>query len=78
MLLFPDGLDTLLKEHSELLDEDATLDEVLSGVICLNYIAKVNGRPEPTDYPLRSVWISQQLRVPNLNTIFRSENRVRD
>jgi hypothetical protein len=68
----------LVKEHSELLDVDDTIDEILTGVICLNYIAQVNGRPQPAEFPLKSLWVSQQLRVPNLNTIFRSENRIRE
>ncbi|MEX2287550.1 MAG: hypothetical protein WD648_10710 [Planctomycetaceae bacterium] len=68
----------LFQEHSELLDVYDTVDEVLMGIICLNYIAQVNNHPAPESFPLKSLWLQQQIRIPNLNTVFRSENRIRE
>ncbi len=70
--------EALFQEHSELLDVYDTVDEVLMGIICLNYIAQVNGRAQPDSFPLKSLWVQQQTRIPNLNNIFRSENRIRE
>ena len=80
-LRIEDGLkrfEKLFNENSILSDESETKDEVLTARICWNYIHRFNIKPIPEQFPLKSLWVREQARLPQLNSVFRYDYRIPD
>ena len=68
----------LIEKYPALADHDETLDEVLMALLHWHYIHEFNDIPVPDNYPLRRIWVREQIRVASLSEVFKRENAVAD
>jgi hypothetical protein len=68
--------ETVLERFPDLSSQDDTIDEVLTGILTLQYTHQAVGEAPPQEFPLKWLWTKEQGRVPELHEDFRRENRL--
>lgn len=63
----------VLNRHPAFKSEDNMIEEALMAQLYWRYILQLNDMPVPENYPLKQIWIKEQLRVPEVDDRFRRE-----